>query len=148
MTYATEAKFDASFSASERQQLLAGREGGFEQVAKDAQGEIHSYLATRYAVPVDPAPSRLVAVALDIARYRLYDDAAPEQVQQRYDHAVKWLRDVAAGKASLTADDGTPIPEADTPTAGPATPFAEARDQTFDASWNRRYAHPQTRALQ
>ncbi|MCR9089869.1 MAG: DUF1320 domain-containing protein [Proteobacteria bacterium] len=139
MPYATEAKFDASFSPGERQQLLTGREGGFEQVAQDADGEIHSYLATRYAVPVDPAPSRLVAVALDIARYRLYDDAAPDTVQKRYEAAIKWLRDLAAGKAALTADDGSAIPEAEAPTSGPVSPNAPARDLTFDAAFRGRY---------
>ena len=138
MPYATEAAFDAAFSENERTQLVTNREGGFDAAASGADGEIHSYLAIRYAVPVDPAPSRLVAVALDIARYRLYDDVVPEAVQARYDAATKWLRDIANGRAVLTADDGTPIHEADD-SVTPLAAVAPKRDLTFDAAFRGRY---------
>lgn len=142
MTYATRQAFEASFSAAELTQLETGRSGAFDQTAKDADGEINSYLSTRYSVPVSPAPKRLIAVALDIARYRLYDDAAPEQVNDRYDRAVAWLRDIAAGRAALTDDAGTPIAPADEPTAGPVAPYTAGRRLTFGKKFEDRYRAP------
>lgn len=61
---------------------------------------------------IRPGKTALVTnLAADIARWRLYDDLAPEHVQRRYDEAMKMLRDVAAGKASLgvNADTGEEI---------------------------------------
>jgi len=67
---------------------------------EDADAEINSYLAVRYAVPVEGS-KQLKAVACDIARYRMYDNDAPEQVETRYQQRVTWLKDVAAGRATL-----------------------------------------------
>jgi len=69
------------------------------QAAIEAAGaEIDSYLATRYDVPIDaPVPAIIGQVASDIVRYRLYDDAAPEEVRQRYEDARRWLQDAAKG---------------------------------------------------
>ena len=67
----------------------------------NADGLIDSYLSAKYALPLDTTPAQLTAVSLDIARYRLYDDRATEQVQRRFDEAIAWLKDIAKGVASL-----------------------------------------------
>jgi phage gp36-like protein len=71
------------------------------QALADARAEIDVYLSNRYALPIDPVPPVLVRVVCDIARYRLYDDAAPEEVRSRYTDALTLLRDLARGTASL-----------------------------------------------
>jgi len=78
----------------------------------DACGEVDSYIASVLIDPVSVAPPRLVSVTCDIARYRLYALAGgePEQIKDRYDSAVRWLKDVAKGAASLgltPAEGGT-----------------------------------------
>lgn len=139
MTYATRPAYQTEFEASELTQLESGRPGAFEQCAQDADGEINSYLATRYAVPVLPAPKPLIAVALDITRFRIHDERASDLVVKRYERAVSWLRDISAGKAALIADDGTPIPEAESPTSGPVSPYAVPRTLVTDGRFERRY---------
>lgn len=68
----------------------------------DACGEADAYLGVRYSLPVTaPVPLVLVAVVCDIARYRLYENRATEEVRQRYEDAVRWLRDVSRGAAVL-----------------------------------------------
>ena len=69
----------------------------------DAGGEVDSYLAAVLTEPLTVVPPRIVSVACDLARYRLYALAGgePEQVQERYDAAVRWLKDIATGKARL-----------------------------------------------
>ena len=69
----------------------------------DADSEIDVYVGRRYTLPLEPVPTVLVRVACDIARYRLSDDAdvLTEEVSNRYNGALRLLRDLAAGKATL-----------------------------------------------
>lgn len=77
--------------------------GVAEAAIADACGEADAYLGVRYSLPVTaPVPVMLVAVVSDIARYRLYDDRATEEVRKRYEDAVRWLRDVSRGAAVLS----------------------------------------------
>ncbi|GEK71595.1 MULTISPECIES: gp436 family protein [Halomonas] len=85
-----------------------------DRAIADADGEIDGRVAAGgYAVPLSPVPRIVQAYACDIARYRLYDDAATEQVTKRYEDAIKFLRAVARGEVLLgIGGDG------DEPTAG------------------------------
>jgi len=72
-----------------------------EMALADAAAEINGYLAGRYALPLTVTPPIINRVACDIARYRLYDQAAPESVRERYEDARRLLEAVASGKAKL-----------------------------------------------
>lgn len=69
----------------------------------DAADAIDGYLSGRYTVPLATPPQAIGRIACDMARYYLFDDQATETVQKRYDSAVQFCRDVAAGKVSLGA---------------------------------------------
>ncbi len=73
-----------------------------DQAIADATAEINGYL-TAY-LPLATVPANLVRIGCDLARYYLYDDAVTEQVQARYDQAIKYLVKVAEGKISLGPD--------------------------------------------
>lgn len=76
-----------------------------DRAVADADAEIDGYVGARYALPLPlPTPPVLVPIACDIARYRLYDDAVPDVVRQRYEDAIARLRDIAAGRLSLGVD--------------------------------------------
>ena len=75
----------------------------------DADAEINGYLATRYTLPLSPVPAVLEKLACDLARYRLYEDQVTELVQQRYEDAIRFLRDVASGKINLDAAGALPL---------------------------------------
>ena len=118
MPYATQAQMIARFGEQELIQLT-DRDGLLGAIVTavldaallDADEEIDSYLRGVRALPlVAPIPERLVRVACDLARYHLYDDHAPEGVRTRYQGGIRWLRDVASGKASLGEVD-TAAPE-------------------------------------
>lgn len=72
-----------------------------ELAIKDASAEINSYLANRYPVPVQDQSNVLVAACCDLARYTLYSIQPTEEVTQRYQQRVAWLRDIAQGRAHL-----------------------------------------------
>jgi len=147
MTYATADAFNALFSASEligltdRAANTAVNDAVANQAFADADNEIHSYIAGVYDVPIDPAPRLLTRVACDIARYRLYDDAVPEEVAARYRQALSWLRDVQAGRASLVDDAGALIQTA----SGTESPGAAAgtRKLSMGAAFDAAYDYPQ-----
>ncbi|NOR70973.1 MAG: DUF1320 domain-containing protein [Methylomarinum sp.] len=75
----------------------------------DAGAEIDGYLA-KYDLPLTTVPAVLVRLCADIARYFLYDDAAPERVKDRYDAAIKFLLNVSKGTISLGPDESGDIP--------------------------------------
>ncbi|MFN3985735.1 MAG: gp436 family protein [Rhodocyclaceae bacterium] len=79
-----------------------------ELALADANAEVHSYIATRYPVPFDPVPQLIVRLVCDIARYRLYDDAVPEEIRNRYTDAVRILGRVASGEASFGVAEASP----------------------------------------
>ncbi|MDX1464121.1 MAG: DUF1320 domain-containing protein [Halomonas sp.] len=77
-------------------------QGEIDLAIADAGGEIDGRVAAGgYAVPLDPVPSIVQAYACDIARYRLYDERATDQVTKRYEDAIKFLRAVAKGEVKL-----------------------------------------------
>lgn len=78
----------------------------------DAAATIDGYLAARYPVPFAAAPAIVGRLACDMARYYLYDDQATEAVQKRYDAALAYFRDVAAGKVSLGPQSEAPAASA------------------------------------
>lgn len=75
-----------------------------DRALADADAEVNSYLAVRYALPLAGVPTALARVAADIARYRLYDDGVPETVRKRYEDAVALLKRMASGDVKLVLD--------------------------------------------
>ncbi len=75
-----------------------------------AEGEANSYLARRYAVPVNltahpELTELLVSLVLDLAVYRLHArrPPVPADVVRQRDEAVKWFARVANGDVALPA---------------------------------------------
>lgn len=83
-----------------------------DQAIADASGEIDSYLAGRYSLPLATVPVSLIKIACNMTRYNLYDDAASETVRQRYEDAIKFLRAVGTGQIDmgLATDGSRPSP--------------------------------------
>ena len=77
-----------------------------------ASSEMDSYLATRHQVPLSVVPSMLKTRCVEIAYYLLCRGARVinDDIVDLYKDAIRWLRDVAAGKASL----GLPKADAET----------------------------------
>ncbi len=69
-----------------------------------ATNEINGYVAAQYALPLASIPAQLTDLACDIARYRLYKEAATDQVRKRYEDAVKTLTNIAKGIVKLPVE--------------------------------------------
>lgn len=70
----------------------------------DASARIDAALARRYAVPIDPAPDRLIRLAVDLAVALLYHrrrEALPAEAASAYARALLDLIDLADGRAAL-----------------------------------------------
>lgn len=79
-----------------------------EMIAK-ADAEIDAYCGSRYTVPFTTVPDIVASLSVDMAIYHLYSrrSIAPEVRRLKYDDAVKFLKDVAAGRATLGASETT-----------------------------------------
>jgi phage gp36-like protein len=107
MPYATQADMEMRFGADELTQLTDRVGAGIPDAAivaralADANAEIDGYLASRYSLPLATVPTMLVRIACDIARYRLWEDRASEEVRRRYEDARRLLEAIAKGAVSL-----------------------------------------------
>jgi phage gp36-like protein len=73
-----------------------------EAIAK-AGAEIDAYLAVRYILPLAATPPQVQNLAVDMAIYHLYSrrSVTPMVRQQKYEAAVAFLKQVAAGEAMV-----------------------------------------------
>lgn len=111
MPYATAQDLIERYGEAELIQLTDDSGSGvidldvLDRALADADAEINGYLSGRYALPLGTTPPLVRRLACEIARYMLYDDAAPEQVQRRYDAALKTLHGIGAGRIQLGLDE-------------------------------------------
>jgi phage gp36-like protein len=75
-----------------------------DQAIADSGAEMNGYIGSRYSLPLVTVPTTLKPLSCDIARYKLYDEQASEQVTKRYDAAIKFLFSVSKGEISLGVD--------------------------------------------
>ena len=110
MNYAVKQNLIDRFGQTELAQLTDRVDGEtiddavLNRALDDADAIINSYLQTRYTLPLASVPPRIVEVACDIARYKLYEDRVTDIVRQRYSDAIAWLKDVSSGRAGLGLD--------------------------------------------
>ncbi|MFQ5592288.1 MAG: phage protein Gp36 family protein [Phycisphaerae bacterium] len=115
--------------------------GVVDEARVGAQGEVDSYLARRYQVPVDlslhPEVAGLLAsITLDIAEYRLRlrRPPVPSETLRRHTLAIDWLERVADGRNELPSTSAV----ATNPALGPA---AAAIGETRTLSHDELSAH-------
>ncbi len=88
----------------------SANEDRVDEARLGAEGEANSYLARRYAVPVDlgghpELAAVLESFVLDLAEYRLHGrrPPVPDDVLRRRQEAVQWRGRVAEGQVDLPA---------------------------------------------
>jgi len=111
MGYATRDDLISRFGAEEIGSLDAGTgPRTWPRIAAalgDAAAEIDAVIAARWSLPLPEGTYPLLtAIACDIARVRLYDDAVPETVKERAMRARAKLRKIGAGGYDLVTHEG------------------------------------------
>lgn len=66
-----------------------------------ADAEIDAYLGSRYTLPLTPVPDQVKGLSMDMTLYHLYSrrSVAPTVRRQKYETALSFLKQVAAGEA-------------------------------------------------
>ncbi|WP_336801987.1 gp436 family protein [Kaistia sp. MMO-174] len=114
MTYSTRADIEQLYGVPFLAAILPDQEAdtaepdqvanaAIEAATSQAASHIDSYLGVRYALPLGVVPDFLVSVSVDIIVYTLCNthDRLTDEITKRYERAIAWLRDIAAGKAGL-----------------------------------------------
>ncbi|MHC5939244.1 gp436 family protein [Nostoc sp.] len=117
MQYATPLDFENQIGTQETIELtnlddpsaITVNSDRLSQILDTASGEINSYLATRYSIPVAPIPNILKTYCIDIAWYRLAQNNTPEQYATRYTNAIARLKDIEKGVMLLVTEVGVAI---------------------------------------
>lgn len=114
MNYITKAEMIARFGYTELTQLTDREDTGaivdevLDGAIADAGTTIDSYLQQSYTLPLSDAvigASPLKRICGDLAMSYLYVNGPPEHIADNAKAAVQWLRDIAAGKATLGAQE-------------------------------------------
>ena len=137
MIYATQS--DITTLYSEDALYVADRDGdgvpdeaAITRALASASSEIDSFIGVRYTLPLASSTDLLVQFCVDIAIYRmaLGRDVLSEAHRQRYDDAIKHLKEISRGNASLNIQLGGDGEEGSTPsrprpivTGGPERQF-------------------------
>ncbi len=86
---------------------LAGNDEGIiidsvvETALTDAEELINSYVAVKYALPLTTIPAVLKRICCDMARYLLYKEVIPEELEKNYERNLTFLKDIAKGVVAL-----------------------------------------------
>ena len=99
--------------------------GVVDRALEDASNEVDSYIGSVYKLPLNPVPGIVVTYTGIIGLYRmsLETGSYTEEKRKRYEDAIRWLRDVAKGVASLDGEV-----EAQPKSSGGIRYFTEARE--------------------
>lgn len=136
--YVTQAGGTPSIEADiglEEAARLSGDESGstiddawWEDKIAGAETEVNGYCGVKYTVPFAIVPDFVAEITRTIAIYKAYlaRRANPDWIRARYEDAVERLREIAAGKFTLTVND-----EEEITTARPATAFS-AKERLFE----------------
>jgi phage gp36-like protein len=75
-----------------------------------ATSEMDSYIGAKYTLPLNSTPAVLTDKCVDIALYRLSQrpGAMTDEIKDRFEKALAWLRDVSRGVVSLGVDPSPP----------------------------------------
>ncbi len=112
MAYCTYDDLINAFNADEILQLTDRDRDGVQDygVLEDAQSFtdtfMDGFLRERYTLPLTKVPKSLTGIACDIVRYRLYEGEPSKTVQDRYEAALLYLRDIARGLVQLEVETG------------------------------------------
>ncbi|EKE79717.1 gp436 family protein [Idiomarina xiamenensis] len=108
MPYAAIGHLEIRFGVDELEQLAPTADEGesldsdkLEAALTEATAEMDTFIAVAYSLPLASTPAFLVTVCCDIARFRLWDDSASDEVRKRYEDAISWLRRLAKGEVNL-----------------------------------------------
>lgn len=114
MTYLTQQQYETWFSEAELIQLTDRENAGvvdvsvFDEAVDRASKRIDSYINSRYSLPLSVTligNSPISDMCGVITRYLLNKNCVNEELQARYEDAVKWLKDISAGRVSLGETD-------------------------------------------
>jgi len=79
------------------------------QAVAKAAGDIDAACSKRYQVPLTAVDDFIRRIALDLARFYLYKDAATERVREAYTTARKDLDAIAAGRRSIPGAESAAV---------------------------------------
>lgn len=100
----------------------------------DASEHMDSYIAAKHALPLSTVPGSLKGVCCDIARYFLYKEGVPEELEKKYDKRIAYLRDISKGAVILENSETGQTPQ-------------QSDDVVFMGSSDRLFSHRQMKGF-
>ena len=116
---------DALTVAADRDGDGVADPGVADEALTQATAEMDSYIGKKYDLPLPSTPAVLVPKCVDIAIYRMSQSPAAltDEIKDRYEKAIAWLRDLARGLVVLGLPDSPPSSGGGVFASGPARVF-------------------------
>ena len=101
-----------------------------DEALSRASSTVDSYLSARYQLPLAEVPETIKGAVTDLAFFHLHRLDPPEHVVAAQERAMRYLRDLAAGRAALQLASGASA------AADPALPQIDNAGKVFGRSGN------------
>ncbi|GHU14857.1 hypothetical protein FACS189441_5560 [Betaproteobacteria bacterium] len=112
--YADEGDLDARFGEAEMRQIAPEPEL-LAQALADGSSEVEVVMNALGKRLIEPYPNIIVSIAANLARWYLYEDHVPEEVQKRAENARALLKRLARGEIVLGVAAAEDLPDAEKP---------------------------------
>lgn len=114
--YATTDDMIKRFGTAELQALTNPEGTDIDQSAvetalNDANELINAYVAAKHALPLTVVPASLKRISCELARYFLYREVKPEELEKSYEKNLAFLKDIARGVVILECSESGQTPQ-------------------------------------
>ncbi len=137
--YATTDDMIKRFGEAELQALTNPEGADIDQSAvetalNDADELINAYVAAKHALPLSVVPASLKRISCELARYFLYREVKPEELEKSYEKNLTFLKDIARGVVILECSESGQTPQ-------------QSDDVIFSGSSDRLFSHRQMKGF-
>lgn len=137
--YATLDDMLKRFGINELTALAESAEGGVDEekvntAIKDAEELINAYVGAKHSLPLSVVPQSLKRICCDLARYFLYVEVKPEELEKTYEKDIAFLKDIARGVVVLENSETGTVPE-------------QSDDVVYTGSSSRLFSHKQLKGF-
>ncbi len=114
--YATIEDMLKRFGEAEINAIAGAEKGAIDEdkvktALNDAEELINAYVGAKHSLPLSVVPQSLKRICCNLARYFLYVEVKPEELEKTYEKDIAFLKDIARGVVVLEHSETGTMPK-------------------------------------